>query len=215
MITERSRSSSALIWTAVFAAAFGWVEAVVVVYLREIYYPSGFTFPLEMMPPSTAVVEVAREAATLVMLAAVARLGARSGWGRFGLFAVAFGVWDLVYYLGLFLALGWPESLATWDVLFLIPGIWTSPVWAPMLISVLLVGCGACLARLGEAGRLPPPDRLEWLLAAASLVAILGAFLANHGPVAAGAAPGAFPRLPFFSGVALALAAFVRLLRRR
>ena len=35
-----------LLYTFLFAAAFGYVEAMIVVYLREIYYPDGFTFDL-------------------------------------------------------------------------------------------------------------------------------------------------------------------------
>lgn len=204
-----------LAWTVVFGVAFGWVEAVVVIYLREIHYPAGFVFPLVPLPAGPARVELLRELATLAMLLAVARVGAKRGWGRFGLFALAFGVWDLVYYAGLYLALGWPASFGTWDVLFLIPGIWASPVWAPMLVALLLVVSGSVLFMLGEAQRLPRAEFLEWLLAAASLVAILAAFLANHGPLSRGELPGAFPLWPFLSGVLLAMLAFYHLLQRR
>ncbi len=204
-----------MLWTAVFAVAFGWIEAAVVVYIRMHYYPDGFAFPIELAPIKIAVVELVRELATLALLLAFARVAAQSGWGRFGIFAVAFGVWDLVYYAGLYATLGWPESLATWDILFLIPGIWTGPVWAPMLIAIALVVCGAMLVRIGEAGRLPRPDRTEWMLSVASLLAILASFLANHGPVAREAMPGPFPVVPFLTGTALGLVAFVHLLSRR
>lgn len=204
-----------LAWMVVFGAAFGWVEASVVIYLREIHYPAGFAFPLAPLPAAQALIEVLRELATLAMLLAVARIGGTRGWGRFGLFAFAFGVWDLVYYAGLYLVLGWPASLGTWDVLFLIPGIWASPVWAPMLVALLLVVSGSVLFMLGEEQRLPRPELLEWLLAGASLVAVLAAFLANHGPLSRGELPGAFPLLPFLSGVLLAMLALFHLLQRR
>ena len=44
-------------------------------------------------------IEVLREAATLVMLAGVGLAAGRSFIGRFSAFLVAFGVWDLIYYL--------------------------------------------------------------------------------------------------------------------
>src|SRR6056297_1917803 len=118
-----------LLWTAVFGAAFGWVEAAVVVYLRAIVYPEGFALPLVPIEPALAVVELAREAATLVMLAAVAMLAGHTRWQRFSAFLVAFGVWDLVYYGGRKAALDWPRGLAAWDVLFLLP--WPGPGASP------------------------------------------------------------------------------------
>ena len=32
----------------VFSIAFGYIEAAVVVYLREIFHPDGFTFPMTL-----------------------------------------------------------------------------------------------------------------------------------------------------------------------
>jgi hypothetical protein len=212
-LTE-ARRPAGLAATAIFGVAFGWVEAAVVVYLRRLFYPDGFGFPLRNFPREVLQVEVAREFATLAMLVAVAWLGARTIWGRFGLFAVAFGAWDLAYYAGLYVAAGWPASLAEWDVLFLIPGIWTGPVWAPALVSALLVVCGAILHRRGEQGLLARAGVRQWALALAALVAILAAFLANHGVVYRGGAPGRFPVLVFLTGVAIGLAAFADLLRK-
>ena len=81
-LTE-ARRPAGLAATLVFGVAFGWVEAAVVVYLRRLFYPDGFGFPLRDFPLEIGVVEVAREFATLVMLVAVAWLGARTAWGRF------------------------------------------------------------------------------------------------------------------------------------
>lgn len=201
-------------WVVVFGIAFGWLEAAVVIYLREILYPQGFTFPLALMPAWLGAVEVLREASTLAMLTAVAMLGADTGWGRFGLFSVAFGVWDLVYYAGLWAALGWPESLMTWDVLFLIPGIWTGPVWTPALVAVFLVVCGTLVYQRGEEETLPRANRLEIALAAASLLLLIGAFLANHTLTYEGGVPTDFPELVFLAGIGAGLGAFWNLLRR-
>jgi hypothetical protein len=35
-----------IIWLAVFSMAMGYLESAVVVYLRKLYYPDGFKFPL-------------------------------------------------------------------------------------------------------------------------------------------------------------------------
>ncbi len=209
-----ARPPSVLAWTAAFGTGFGWVEAVVVIYLRELYYPNGSLFPLREMPARIAVIEVLREAATLLMLMAFACAVARKGWGRFGIFALAFGVWDLVYYAGLHFALGWPATLGDWDILFLIPGIWTSPVWAPCLVSVLLIACGAFLYTRDERNLIPPPLPRHWLLAFASLTAILAAFLSNHDLVTHGGVPTDFPLIVFLPAVLLAVATFADLLRR-
>ena len=72
-----------------------YVESAVVVYLRAIYYPQGFSFPLVLMPPGMVVIEIGREAATLVMLLGVAMLAGTERWDRIGLFCIAFGVWDI------------------------------------------------------------------------------------------------------------------------
>ncbi len=144
-----------------FGISFGYVEAAVVIYLRALYEPlrqqltpgraAGDLFPLvdrdQMVAaaPETARllnVEVIREAATILMLAAAAMLvtGERSLW--LPAFSVAFGVWDISFYLFLKLWIGWPASLLTWDILFLLPVPWVAPVLAPVIVSITIVGCG-------------------------------------------------------------------------
>jgi hypothetical protein len=204
-----------LAWLALFATAFGFLEAVVVVYLRELTYPEGFAFPLRLLPARLEWIEIAREAATIVMLAAAAALAATGFWGRFGAFAVAFGVWDLVYYAGLRVLLGWPSSLATWDVLFLIPGIWTGPVASAAAVAALLVVCGAWMWRRAADGHAPRPRARHLAAALASLVVLLAAFLANHSLVLAGGVPRYFPWALWSAGVAVGVAAFGDLFLRR
>jgi len=114
----------------------GYLEAAVVVYLRAIYYPEGFSFPLKPMDPGILGVEIGREAATVVMIFAVAWAAARSRWQTLIGFALVFGVWDIAYYVGLKILLGWPASPFELDVLFLIPIVWVGPVWAPSLIAL-------------------------------------------------------------------------------
>jgi hypothetical protein len=211
---DRSLASSLttrLGWLTLFAAAFGYLEAAVVVYLRALFYPDGFAFPLVLLDDRIALVEVGRELCTLLMLLGAAGLAAASAWGRFGAFAFVFGVWDLVFYAGLKAMLGWPESLATWDVLFLIPGVWTGPVWTAAVIALLLVLCGAWIMRADAAGQRPRPGGAVWAAGAVALLLLLAAVLWNHGPATRGEAPAWFPWPLWLAGVVIALVAFARL----
>jgi hypothetical protein len=132
----------------VYAVAMAWVEAAVVLYLRTMVNRidpyQAHPFP---MIGNLAQIEVAREAATLVMLAAVGILAGRAWRSRLGYAAVAFGVWDIFYDVFLKMMCGWPRSLMDWDVLFLIPLPWWGPVLAPMLIALLLIIWGALLSQ--------------------------------------------------------------------
>jgi hypothetical protein len=138
-----------------FAVAMGWLEGVVVVYIRGLF---GMGHGEPIPPPGDVVerfgqmpwllpTEQAREVATLVMLAAVAWLAAPTARARVGAFLVIFGVWDIVYYLALYAMLRWPPSLTTMDVLFLIPPgpWWNQPVWVPVAISAAMIVAGARL----------------------------------------------------------------------
>lgn len=122
-----------------FAIAMGFLESAVVVYLREILYPEGFAFPLSQMPVRLGVTEVLREAATVVMLVSIGVIAARRFSTGFAWFVYSFAVWDIFYYLFLLLLLGWPQSLMTWDILFLIPTTWTGPVLSPVLVSLTMI----------------------------------------------------------------------------
>ena len=131
-----------LLGISLFAIAMGYMEAAVVVYLREIFYPEGFAFPLKLLTGKIAITEVFREFATLVMLAGIGYFAGKSFKQRFGAFLFSFGIWDLFYYIFLKLLIGWPESLLTWDILFLIPVTWVGPVLAPSInaLTMCLLG---------------------------------------------------------------------------
>ena len=163
-----------------FAVAMGYLEAAVVVYLRRIYYPGGFVFPLNGTIP-ILFVEWGREAATLVMLASIAWLSGRNRVERFSCFLFVFGVWDICYYLGLKALLGWPPSLLTWDILFLIPIPWVAPVLAPVLVSALMITLGLGFLNLGRSGRVVRGTPVDWLAIAVGATAILLSFLSDYG----------------------------------
>jgi len=202
------------LWLTVFAVAMGWLEAAVVVYLRQLYYPGGFEFPLIIIPQQIAVVELVRELTTLLMLLSVAVLVGRDRHDRFFVFGYLFGVWDIVYYFGLWAFRGWPASPLTWDVLFLIPVPWLGPVIYPMLVSCLLIGgylLHEALRRRGRAIALTP---VEWSVASVGAVTIVVAFCWNWRVVEQSVAPDRFPLALFVAGLLAGTAPFIRAARR-
>ena len=148
----------------IFATSMGFLEAIVVVYLRELYYPDGFQFPLKVMPPAIIIIEWTREICTLLMLGSVAWISGKTFVKRFSVFLFVFGVWDIIYYAGLKIFLGWPESLLTWDILFLIPITWVGPVLAPLLCSLLMIVFAVILDKLILKNNLKKLIRKEWIL---------------------------------------------------
>lgn len=204
-------------WTVLFSLAFGWVEAAVVIYLRRLYYPTGFALPLRTLDPTVLATELVRELATLLMLLAVACLAGRSRWQRFAFFALAFGVWDLAYYIGLKIALGWPASLTDWDVLFLLPWPWLAPVYAPVSVALILCGAGWTVVHLLDRGHAGRADRWAWLLGAAGVAILLYSFLHDTAAGLQQVLPRPYPVGLLIVGGALLVAClwrFVRLSRR-
>jgi hypothetical protein len=123
---------------AVYATAMAVVEAMVVYYLRRLFalqYAAVFTPGRFVFPPAYLRHEQIREAATIVMLLAVAFLAGRGPLQKLAYFLLAFGVWDIGYYVALKIMLDWPASLGTRDLLFLTPRQWWAPVWQPLLAS--------------------------------------------------------------------------------
>jgi hypothetical protein len=141
------KTSRTVLLVCIFALAFGFVEASVVVYLRQAYYPEGFAFPLKPGVMPQVEVELARELATIVMLVCIAILAGRTRWQRFSFFLIAFGVWDIFYYIWLKVIVNWPASLLEWDVLFLLPLPWIGPVISPVLVSLVMIVGGWLIIR--------------------------------------------------------------------
>jgi hypothetical protein len=164
----------------IFALAMALLEAVIVVYLRQLYMRGGLNFPLPPLPPAMLRLEALREGATLVMLAAVAGLAARTSLGRLGAFLYLFGLWDLGYYAGLKWLLGWPSSLLSWDILFLLPVLWLGPVLAPMLCALTMIALAVALQRaFPQGGRWSAVPPWFWgVLGLGALLQLL-AFLAD------------------------------------
>ena len=145
---------------ALYAVAMAWVEAAAVYYLRSLigriepYQPN----PLPMVG-GFGEAELVREIATLVMLLAVGWLAGATWRSRLGYSVVAFGIWDIFYYVFLRAMTGWPRSLLDWDILFLIPLPWWGPVWAPTSIALLMILWGTFMTR---AERSPTSAGSHW-----------------------------------------------------
>ena len=137
-----------LLWLIIYALAMAYLEAAVVVYLRELYYPENILeiFPPKLFTPRDVVVELGREVVTIVMMLAVAFLAERRNRVRlFGAFVLQFGVWDIFYYIWLKILIGWPVRWGEWDILFLIPWAWFGPWLTPVVIAFMFALWGGWL----------------------------------------------------------------------
>ncbi len=154
------------VWVVVFAVAFAWIESAVVVYLREIYFDGDFSFPLlinwkdgEHVVDPLVRIEMGREIATIILLVAIGWVAGRNRIQRFSYFIIAFGIWDIFYYVWLFVMISWPETLMTWDLLFYVPLPWVGPVITPLLIALSMVVVGSIIIFFDENGY---DIRLRW-----------------------------------------------------
>jgi hypothetical protein len=169
-----------LLAVALYAVAMAWVEAAVVFYLRSMM-PSFDPYQPNPLPDLKGLghAELIREAATLIMLGTVGWLAGNTRRNRFGYAAMAFGIWDLFYYVFLIPLTGWPHSVFDWDILFLLPLPWWGPVLAPVLIACLLVLGGGLLAWYDTASRPVWPTRWSVACAAMGALLALGVFMAD------------------------------------
>ncbi|MBP9019664.1 MAG: hypothetical protein KBG04_07605 [Bacteroidales bacterium] len=168
---KSSRAYKTFITLCIFGIAMGYLEAVVVVYLRELNYPQGFAFPLSIFPMGTLWIEWGREFATIVMLATIGIVSGKNFLQRFSYFLFTFAIWDIFYYVFLKLTLNWPQSLLTWDILFLIPVPWVGPVLAPIICSLTMILLSFAVVFMEERGYTVTMKVWDWVLM------LLGAFI--------------------------------------
>ncbi len=166
-----------LLWWALYAAAFGYVEALVVVYIRrlggmppgrdyaEIWAARGLAWNGasiigELRRIGVYRTEYGREIATLLLLLGPAMAAGRTGRERLGLYLWTFAVWDETFYGWLRLWTGFPQSLASTDIYFLVPWPWYGPVWLPVLVimpALISLSLRLLLWPPSSSARLPPP----------------------------------------------------------
>ena len=203
-----------------FGVSFGYVEASIVVYLRTIGeplrqrfhpgVPASELFPLLTWEQVNAAnlqslltTELARELATLLLLAAAGLLVSRQPGECLAAFLIAFGVWDIAFYVFLKALIDWPASLLTWDLLFLIPVPWSGPVLAPVFVALTMIVCGA--THLNRPFPLRAPD---WVGFALGGVILTAAFCWDWRNLASGGLPNPFPWWLFTLGETVAVTAF-------
>ncbi len=166
-----------------FSISMAMLESAVVIYLRALYYPEGFKFPVETLGSTILVTELFRELATLIMLATIGYMNGSNKTERIGAFFFSFGVWDIFYYVFLKIFLNWPASILDWDLLFLLPIPWIGPVLAPCIISLTLIGIYLFILYKKQQGIAIKLHRTFWLLAALGFTVMLYTFMADSAKV--------------------------------
>jgi len=155
--------------TVIFGVSFALVEAAAIIYFRKVLGLGPSNLEMNISPsdiflqvPNFALLkasvfeiaikdkqffnfEIFREAATMFMLASFGLVAGKNWWQRFGVFLMAFGIWDIFYYVFLYVFISWPQTITTLDVLFFIPLPWVSPVWLPVTISAFMITTGIML----------------------------------------------------------------------
>lgn len=165
---------------AVYSAGMALVEAATVLYLRTMVNRQDPYQPHPVPVPDAVIeVELVRELATLLMLGAVGGLAGRTPRSRFGYFLVAFGLWDILYYVFLAVIGTWPRSVFDWDILFLIPLPWWGPVLAPVSLAVLMVVGGTLLCLTEQADPPISPPRWAWPVTLGGIAVALYVFMAD------------------------------------
>lgn len=216
-----------------FGISFGYVEAAVVTYLRPQFYSArekfpgqgsrDDLFPLLSLPQVAAAgpemvrlaeTEVVREAATLLMLGAVAAAVGSDFPQALAFFLLAFGAWDLAYYLFLKVLIDWPSSLLTWDILFLIPVPWSGPVLAPCAVALTMIATALIYLWRQSNGHSVGIQALHWLGAGAGTLIILATFTLDWRNIMAGGMPRGFNWPLFALGELVWAATLIHWLRR-
>ena len=176
----RARAWRNWLLVVVFAAGMAWVEAACVYYLRamvdrlEPYQANPLPMHGVLGP-----VELVREAASLVMLLTVGGIAGRTRTTRLGYTAIAFGIWDICYYLFLKIICDWPKSLFDWDILFLIPLPWWGPVIAPISIALLMILWGTLVTLDAVRDTVTAATSIWWRFNALGTALALYVFMAD------------------------------------
>jgi len=152
----------------VLSIAFAYIESAAVVYLRQIFHPDGFTFPMAdfgsaLLWARLLAVEAGREASTIVLIITGCLLAGRNRRQRLAYFIMIFAIWDIFYYVWLKVLLNWPASIMDWDILFLIPMVWAGPVLAPVLVSLTMLLFAIVILYRDAKSRPISATKLNWV----------------------------------------------------
>lgn len=169
-----------LSWSFWYGVGMALLEAVVVVYLRRLYYPEGFSFPLKTMEWSIYQIEILREVGTLLMLVCVSALAAQNFTTWLAYFLFNFAVWDIFYYIWLKVLLNWPSNFMEWDILFLIPITWDGPVLSPLLCTLAMIALALVILINHHNGKQVRLNMREWVLLLGGALLVFISFIWNY-----------------------------------
>ena len=196
-------------WAALFAVSMGFFEAAVVVDLRKIFNIGGSLFPLNLDVEMCGVIEMWREFFSIVMLVSVAAILSRGKKTGVAWFCYLFGIWDILYYVFLKILIGWPESLMTWDILFLLPVPWVSPVLAPIFASLTLISIAVVTIHIYESDKKINHPRILFTAELFAALIMIISFCWQWRDIAAGGVPKNFPWIIFAVSEFLMLGIFL------
>ncbi len=205
--TERIGFRRLALILGLYAIAMAYLESAVVVYLqRALSMTPATLFPLrdQVSLGGLGTIEVGREVATIVMLATVGWLAGRTSLERLAWTSVVFGIWDIGYYFWLWVFIGWPTSLGTTDLLFLLPVPWVAPVAAPMIVSLALIGFGLVAAIRLNRGEQVILKVKDWLTLSVGGLIVFLSFTLNARHILDGGMPRSFSWPIFLIGMAVA-----------
>lgn len=180
MIPEAKKFVQTFRLLTIFSIAMGFMESAIVVYLRIIYYPDGFKFPLVPIHDNLGYIELLREISTIVMLLTIGLIAGKTKVQRFSFFIFCFAVWDIFYYIFLKLLIDWPLSLFDWDILFLIPAPWIGPVLAPCILSLTMIVFAITLTFTEKNSTAFAIKFSDWLLLSAGSVLVIISFIFDY-----------------------------------
>jgi hypothetical protein len=106
--------------------------------------------------------------------------------------------------------IGWPASVWTWDVLFLVPVPWAAPVLAPAIVALSMVVTGWTVLVWEATGRSFQNSGWDWAAIVIGGLIVIAAFCWDWRNIAAGGAPNPFPWAWFVTGFAIGLGGFGR-----
>ena len=179
----KKETKKTLLIVTIYAIAMGFLEAAVVIYLRKLYYPNGFDFPLPLIDSFILKIDWIREMSTIIMLLTIALLAGKKLYEKFAYFIYAFAIWDIFYYVFLKATLNWPSSLMAWDVLFLIPWPWIAPILVPLLCIIILVITSLLIIHFNDLGYKVKITLPEWILFILGALIVLYTLLYDYGNI--------------------------------
>ena len=177
---KKNTLKKAILWSFWYGVGMALLEAVVVVYLRKLYYPNGFSFPLRTMDWNIYLVEILREVGTMLMLVCVSALAAENFTTGLAYFIFNFAVWDIFYYVWLKVLLNWPSSFMEWDILFLIPITWDGPVLSPLLCTLAMLTLALVILLNHQKGKQVRLNGRDWALLLGGSLLIFISFVWNY-----------------------------------